>query len=104
MVNMKRCAMFKKGFWSGDKPWESTGPMPGQVNELVRRHRAQQGLQPPNPRRQGSELEMHLSQAANRLRKAALKKKRQAKALQVSSSSSSSSSASSSASASAGEP
>ncbi|CAK9045155.1 unnamed protein product, partial [Durusdinium trenchii] len=87
---------WRRGFWTGEPTWQGTGPQPGDINEVVRRHVAQKAVLPPGPISAHSEIDDLLSSAAMRLRKAAAKKKRQAKALRVSSSSDSSTSSSSS--------
>ncbi|CAK9096415.1 unnamed protein product, partial [Durusdinium trenchii] len=72
---------WRRTFWSGEKSWESTGPKPGEVNELVRRFSSQKHLEPPTPPEANDSVDLLLSKAAARLQNAALKKKRQAKAL-----------------------
>lgn len=87
---------WRRGYWPGEPSWQGTGPQPGEVNEVVRRHLEQKNVLPPNviPPHRG--LDDLLTAAASRLQTAAAKKKRQAKALRASSSSASSSTSSSS--------
>lgn len=86
---------WRRGFWNAEKSWEGTGPKPGEVNEVIRRHQSQKTFQPPVVRLPGSELERTLSAAAVRLQTAAAKKRRQNQRLRPAESSSSSSSNSS---------
>ena len=37
----------RRGFWKSEKFWEGTGPLPGVINEVVRRHTAQKQAPPP---------------------------------------------------------
>ena len=89
---------WRRGFWSGERPWETSGPKAGQINELVRRHLAQKHLEPPVRPEPADEMETLLTRAAARLQGAATKKRRQATALRVSSDKLPSSSSSSSSS------
>lgn len=87
---------WRRGFWNAEKSWEGTGPKPGDVNEVVRRHAAQKAVQPPAPRPFQSDIDRALSSAALRLQQAALKKRRQHQHLQANRTAASSSSSSSS--------
>ena len=93
---------WRRGFWNYERSWEGTGPKPGEINEVVRRHIAQKSA-PPVEKPFRSEIEKALSAAALRLQNAAIKKRRQSASLRhaaaaASASSSSSSSTSSSSS------
>ena len=85
---------WRRGFWNAERTWEGTGPQPGDVNEIVRRHMHQKHAGPPMPRIVQSDLDKSLSAAARRARKAAIKKKRQYRHLRGKSPTSSSSSSS----------
>jgi hypothetical protein len=88
---------WRRGFWPGERSWEGQGPLPGDVNELVRRHADQKTFLPQELPDLHSE-EALLSRAVARLQKKADKKRRQTAALADAISNSSSSSSSSSAS------
>ena len=94
---------WRRGFWSGERSWEATGPSPGDINEVVRRHQAQKDVLPPPDLENPNEMEAILTRAASRLHKAAAKKRRQAKVLRMSQSNSSSNDNSSSSSSSSQE-
>lgn len=83
---------WRRGFWNSEKTWEGSGPKPGQINEIVRRHGSQKSAPPPVLRPFRSEVEKALSAAALRLRNAAAKKRRQTACLRQAASDSSSSS------------
>ena len=90
---------WRRGFWNAERTWEGTGPKPGDINEVVRRHLQQKEIQPPAPRAIQSDLERSLSATALRLRNNSAKKRRQDRHLRgrpIDSSSASSSSSSSS--------
>ena len=86
---------WRRGFWKSEKSWEGTGPRPGQINEVVRRHGAQKGAPPPVHKPFRSEVEKSLSAAALRLQTAAAKKRRQSARLRQTAQGGSSSSGSS---------
>ena len=83
---------WRRGFWNSEKTWEGSGPKPGQINDIVRRHGSQKSAPPPVLRPFRSEVEKALSAAALRLRNAAAKKRRQTACLRQAASDSSSSS------------
>ena len=68
---------WRRGFWKSEKSWEGTGPLPGVINEVVRRHTAQKQAPPPVRKPFRSEVEKALSAAALRLQTSAAKKRRQ---------------------------
>ena len=37
---------WRRGFWPGERSWEGQGPLPGDANELVRRHADQKTFLP----------------------------------------------------------
>lgn len=86
---------WRRGFWAGERSWESSGPEPGDINELVRRHLAQKHASPRLPIILEKDETALVARAAARLQKAGAKKRRQTEALRESSSSSTSSSSSS---------
>jgi len=86
---------WRRGFWTGERSWESPGPEPGDINELVRRHMAQKNLPPQLPVILQKDERVLVARAAARLEKAGAKKRRQTEALRESSSSDTSSSSSS---------